>query len=403
MACREVQQPAVEVLDLQPESVELLDHGRELCRGALGGFLEPVDARGVETAAVPGDRTPDRAEVLPGSHEVATPLDQLLGERPNVLERRIRLLRREEAHWGIVTQTVRRLLAPLVLAVLAVSGCGERAEPLGDVPQPYPVTVDGAGEQPTVVEDAPARIVALDPGSAELLLALEVGRKLVGMPAGVENGRGIRTVVTRTGQVDVKEVARLEPDLLVATPSSDLVDVSQAERESGAVLYVQPDSSVDEVMRGTLELGLLVGQPVQARRLVAAVQGQIERVESRLAETEEVTAFVDTGFFITISERSLLGDLIRRARGRSVAGAAPGPDPFPLPRLRTLDPDVYLATSESRVTLKSLRTDPRTAELEAVRSGRFALLPSELVLRAGPRIGRALERVAQALHPDVFP
>jgi iron complex transport system substrate-binding protein len=298
---------------------------------------------------------------------------------------------------------VRRLLALPLLAVVVLSGCGERAEPLGDVPQPYPVTVDGAGEQPAVVEEPPARIVALDPGSAELLLALEVGRRLVGAPAGVKTGRRTRTVVSRTGQVDVDEVAGLEPELLVATPSSDLVDVSQAARESNAVLYVQPDSSVADVLRGTLELGLVVGQPVQARRLIAGIRGQIERIESRLAETAEVTAFVDTGFFITIPESSLLGDLIRRARGMSIAGAAPGPDPFPVPRLRTLDPAVYLATSESRVTLKSLRSDPRTAQLEAVRFGRFALLPSELVLRAGPRIGNALERVAQALHPDVFP
>lgn len=297
----------------------------------------------------------------------------------------------------------RGLLASLLLATLAVSGCGERAEPLGDVPQPYPVTVDGAGQQPTVVDELPARIVALDPGSAELLLALEVGRKLVGAPAGVEAGRRTQTVVSRTGQVDVKDVARLKPDLLVATPSSDLVDVSLAARESGAVLYVQPDSSVADVMRGTLELGLLVGRPVQARQLIAGMRSQIERIESRLVEVTEVTAFVDTGFFITIPERSLLGDLIRRARGKSIAGAAPGPDPFPVPRLRTLDPDVYLATTESRVTLKSLRTDSRTAELEAVRSGAFALLPSELVLRPGPHVGKALERVAQALHPDAFP
>jgi iron complex transport system substrate-binding protein len=111
---------------------------------------------------------------------------------------------------------------------------------------------------------------------------------------------------------------------------------------------------------------------------------------------------VDTGFFITIPQRSLLGDLIRRARGESAAGAAPGPEPLSRSRLRELDPDVYLATSESRVTLRSLRADPRTTELTAVQEGRFVLLPSDLVLRPGPRIGRALEQVARALHPDAF-
>lgn len=296
---------------------------------------------------------------------------------------------------------VRLLL--LAFAVLLATGCGERGEPLGDVAQPYPVTVEGAGEQATIVREPPARIVALDPGSAELLLALEVGRRLVGVPAGVEAGRRAREVISRTGQVDVQEIARLRPDLLVATPSSDLLDVSLAQRESGATLYVQPGSSVADVVRGTLELGLLVGRPVRARRLVAGIQAQIDRIESRLTGQPEVTAFVDTGFFITIPERSLLGDLIRRARGESIAGAAPGPDPFPVSRLRSLDPEVYLATTESRVTLRSLRADRRTARLEAVRTGSFAVLPSDLVLRPGPRVGKALEAVARALHPDAFP
>ena len=39
-----------------------------------------------------------------------------------------------------------------------------------------------------------------------------------------------------------------------------------------------------------------------------------------------VSAFVDTGFFISIPDRSLLGDLIRRAQGESVAGATDGGD-----------------------------------------------------------------------------
>jgi iron complex transport system substrate-binding protein len=293
-------------------------------------------------------------------------------------------------------------LAVLALGLLTAGGCGERSEPLGELVQPYPVTVQGAGERPTAVEERPRRIVALDPGSAELLRTLGVRRGLVGAPAGVRAGRRASVVVSRTGQVDVDEVVRLEPNLLVATPATDALDVALAQRESGAALYVQPDSSLDDVLRGALELGFLVGEPVDARQLTSRIRRQVERVESRVAGEPIVTVFVDTGFFITIPARSLLGDLIDRARGESIAGAAPGPDPFPVSRLERLDPDVYLATRESRVTLESLRADPRTARLSAVQEGRFVLLPSDLVLRPGPRVGRALERVARALHPDAF-
>ena len=297
---------------------------------------------------------------------------------------------------------LRHLLAPFAVAAVAAVGCGERSEPLGDIAQPYPVTVQGAGDQPTVLEGPPRRIVALDGGSAELLRALGARDRLVGVPAGVRAAGRLPEVVSRNGQVDVGDVVGLEPDLLVATPGADALDVALAQRESGAALYVQPDSSVDAVATGAQELGFLVGEPVRARELVTRMRNRVESAESRIAGEPVVTVFVDTGFFISIPERSLLGDLVRRAHGESVGGAAPGPEPVPLTRLRSLDPDVYLATSESRVTLEGLRNDPRTASLTAVQEGRFVLLPSDLVLRPGPRVGAALERVARALHPDAF-
>jgi iron complex transport system substrate-binding protein len=294
----------------------------------------------------------------------------------------------------------RRFLLLAALGALVAAGCGERSEPLGEVPQPFPVTVQGAGDQPTVVREPPRRIVALDEGSAGLLRALGVSARLVGVPSGVRAGRRAREVVDRTGQVDVERVVRAEPDLIVASTAVDALEIALAQRETGAALYIQPDASVEDLLRGAVDLGFLVGEPVRARQLAAGMRAQVERVEARVAGEPLVTVFVDTGFFITIRERSLLGDLIRRARGESVAGPAPGPEPFPVARLRRLDPDVYLATSESRVTLATLRADRRTAGLTAVEEGRVEVVPADLVLRPGPRVGRALGRVARALHPD---
>ena len=307
---------------------------------------------------------------------------------------------------------VRRRPAAAILlsaAVLGTSACGEREEPLGALEQRYPVTVQGAGDRPAVATARPERIVALDSGSAELVLALGARDRLVGVPAAIPRGDGplqappsASEVVSRTQQLRVDEIRRLEPDLIVAAPATDLLDVSRAQRQTGAVAYVQPASSVDDVVRAALELGFLVGEPVGARQVASDIRSRVAAVEERVAAEPVASAFVDTGFFISISGRSLLGDLIRRGQGESVAGATDGSAPFALRRLRRLDPDVYLATSDSRVTLAALRGNPQTARLTAVRDGRFAVLDSELVNRAGPRIGAALEQVAEALHPDAF-
>ena len=302
-----------------------------------------------------------------------------------------------------VVRSSRLLPFVLVCAALLGAGCGERAEPLGTLEQPYPVTVQGAGDQPTVVQGEAQRIVALDPGSAELLVALGAGDRLVGVPAGVRvPGAKPEKVVRRTGTIDVDGVTSLKPDLIVATQTADQLDVARIQRATDAAVYIQPASSLRNVEQGAVDLGFLVGAAPEARQLVGQIQQDVVTIQQKLADVPPVPVFVDTGFFITVSDRSLLGDLVKRAKGTSVAGPSPGPGPYPLADLRDANPQFFLATSDSDTTLESLRANPVTADLAAVRKKRVVIVPANLVTRAGPRVAQGLEAIARALHPDAF-
>jgi iron complex transport system substrate-binding protein len=288
---------------------------------------------------------------------------------------------------------------PLLLSVaLVASACGARAEPLGPLAQEYPVRVEGAGDRAAVLTAPAERIVVLDPGSAEILVALGAAERLVGAPAGVDEAPAVEEVVSPTGQVDVDQIVGLDPDLIVATPAIDQIDVGRAERESGAVAYVQPASSVDDVVRGVIELGFLTGEPATARDLAGSIRLEVGRVERRVAEAASVPVFIDTGFLITVADRSLIGDLVRRARGQSVAGPNPGPDPFEPCEVARLEPAVLLLVVErGRASgAPSFRDCPGNPEIRVER------VSADLVLRPGPRLGEALGAVARALHPDVF-
>lgn len=302
-----------------------------------------------------------------------------------------------------VVRSTRLLPLGLLLAALAGAGCGERAEPLGTLEQPYPVTVQGAGDQPTVLQGQARRILALDPGSAEIVGALGAGDRLVGVPAGVRvRGAKAETVVRQTGAIDVDAAIALRPDLVVATQTADQLDVGRIQRATDAAVYIQPAASLRNVEQGAIDIGFLVGAAPEARQLVGRIEQDVATIQERLASVAPVSVFVDTGFFITASDRSLLGDLVKRAKGASVAGPSPGPGPFPLSDLRDANPQYVLTTSDSDTTLETLRANPVTANLAAVRKKRVEVVPAALVQRAGPRVAQGLEAIARALHPDAF-
>ena len=290
----------------------------------------------------------------------------------------------------------RLFAAALVVVAVGAAGCGERAEPTGELPQTYPVVVRGAGDRPTVASRAPRRIVALDPGSAELVAALGAGRRLVGVPADVDVDA--TEVVNAIGRVNVEAVVRLEPDLVVGTLNTDPLDLTRAARESEAIVYVQPASSVEDVERAAVELGFLLGTAPQARRVVADIRRGMAAIERRVANESVVPTFVDTGFLITVSERSFAGDLVRIARGRNVAGANPGPEPFEPCEVTELGTRVVLVLAEARqrTPAEEFATCPQARRL------RLPKVDQALVLRAGPNVPQALEAVARALHPNAF-
>ena len=106
--------------------------------------------------------------------------------------------------------------------------------------------------------------------------------------------------------------------------------------------------------------------------------------------------FVDLGGRQTASDNTLVGDLIREARGRNVGGGVPEGLPVPVGELLALDPEVYVSVggADPEATPRGVRT----RRLRAVRSGRVHMIDRRL-LSATPAVAQGLDRLARALHP----
>lgn len=274
-----------------------------------------------------------------------------------------------------------RIVAATVLCglVVAATACGERSEPTGASANAYPVTVTGADGTTTRVESRPRRILAV---GSEMLATLQA--------------LGVRAQVLQ----DSAALPSRRFDLTLTWASSEDGDAFLRRRPRGEV-YVAPDRSLEDVQRSLGRIGLLVGKPLPGRRLGDRIGRQRRLVASRLAGAPAASVFLDTGFFHTVSSRSLAGDIIREAGGTNVAGATPEPGPFDLEVLEARDPRFYVATSESGTTLPGLRRNDQTRALTAVKRGRFGVIATSL-LDPGPNVGLAVAALARVLHPDAF-
>ena len=279
------------------------------------------------------------------------------------------------------------LVAAAGALLLGASACGERSEPTAATVPLYPVTVQSANDRPIVAKKPAARIAVLDAPAETILDELGVGGRVV--------------FHAPPNQVDFAKLHRSRPDLVVASETADLRTLSRAARVTGAQVYTAPGDSIHQVEHAITQLGLLTGSPLAARRLVRRIETEQRRVDTKLARVPSVSVFVDTGFFTTVSDQSLIGDVIREAHGTNVAADNADGGPVDASELRQLDPDVYLATSDTDLTLQDLRKNPQTRRLRSIKNGRFAVADAVL-LEPGPNIGEGLAQVARLLHPDAF-
>lgn len=292
----------------------------------------------------------------------------------------------------------RRVLLVALVALLA-AGCGEREEPLAAEVPLYPVSATGADGETIVVEARPERVVALAPGAAELVGALGAGDRLAGVPArtNVPGAQGAPIVTRPSGLVETSAVVALEPDLILAATTTNRDALETAARRTRAAVYVQPDRSIREVVRAVHDLGFLLGDPARARSFAVSLREEIAAVDGAVGPLEPVRVFVDLGLFISPPSDSLVADLVRRAGGTPVGteNAGAPADPCDVVALR---PDVVLRVRDTVAALPG----PRLAcGGRPYAGGRIESVSSPLV-RPGPRIGEALDRIARLLHPDAF-
>lgn len=291
------------------------------------------------------------------------------------------------------------VLALAMASVLATGGCL-----LG---RSRVTVVDDAGREVTL-ERVPERIVSMAPSNTEILFALGVGEKVVGVTsfcnyppevAGVEK-------VGDAFAPDYEKIVSLKPDLVLAVGTAESQLVKGLEGYGMKVLVLQAQT-VDQVLEDIELVGKVTGTEKQARELAEDIRSRVEAVRSKTAQIgpegrARVFWCLDSQLW-TVGPGSFVNDLIAVAGGVNVAAGLGQPyGQFSMESLLEADPDVIvIPVLEPSVPADLARLDG-WSRLEAVRQGRVFTIDPDLVSRPGPRIAEAIESLAALLYPDLF-
>jgi iron complex transport system substrate-binding protein len=250
----------------------------------------------------------------------------------------------------------------------------------------------------------PRRIVSLTPALTEILFAVGAGDRVVGVTQYCDFPPEAKTRTKIGGYVNpsVEAVLALKPDLVLVSPGPGNRDAAQAMRRAGLRLEIVPAETLEESLAAIESVARFAGTEALGRDLAARVRTRLDAVARRVAGMPRVrTLFcIQTDPIIAAGRDTLPSQLLELAGGTNVV------EPARYPRLDVeavagAKPEVIL---QARMDLA--QGDPHAEDLfwkrwpsiPAVAHGRVVVLPDDLTLRPGPRVGEAAEELAAILH-----
>lgn len=307
--------------------------------------------------------------------------------------RSVRTLQRDNREWRLCAALV--VLSTLSVAIV-VSACSSSAP---DTRGLKPIT-DEIGRE-ILVKPEPRRIVSLAPSITEVLFALGLGDRIVGVTSFCDYPpeAAAKEKVGDTLRPSIERIVALRTDLVIASTASQLQQFVYNLDEVSIPVYVSDPRGVDGVLESIISIGELTGTTARARELTGELRGRVESVRTRLSgkQRPRVLCILGGSPLITIGARSFITDLINQAGGQSISEDLAGDYPqYSLETAVAKRPEViFNQTGEDGLP-------ERLKETPAGRSGRVFHIDDNLLLRPGPRIIDGLEQMALRLHPEVF-
>ena len=262
------------------------------------------------------------------------------------------------------------------------------------------------------IENPPERIVSLSPANTEILFALGLDEKIVGVteyctyPEAALSKEKIGGFST----VNIEKVSVLNPDLIVAADGNSEETVAHLRELGFTVITINADT-IDTTLDDILLLGKATGADDEAEALVSSMKEDLAEIAEKTSAEEKPTILhcMWTDPLWVSGSGTFQDEMITAAGGVNAAADEGGWVALTMEKFLTMNPDIIVVDSGNGMGVgadDALRDfflkDPRMQSLSAVQNEQVYVVNADIIDRGGPRIVEGVEALAEIAHPDIF-
>ncbi len=296
----------------------------------------------------------------------------------------------------IFTRGTNWFLPALLSIALTLTACG----PTEQTPVEY--VFDDLGRL-VAINGTPQRIISLAPSNTEILFALGLGDKVVGVtdwcdypPEAFEKEK-----VGSYDTPDIEKIVALNPDLILVAHGTTM-DIINNLVGLGLTVFGIKTTDLDDLLNDIRRVGEITDKELEAQALTSEMESRIESVTDETLELEHRPRI----FYIvwhdplwTAGSGTFIHELIEMGGGVNICQDTTGYPTISIEEVIARDPEIIISSQWSydwAINASEL------ASTNASQTGRIFTCDDDLVQRPGPRLVEGLEWFAHFIHPEIF-
>ncbi len=271
----------------------------------------------------------------------------------------------------------------------------------------YTVTDDLDKE--LIFEEVPATVVSLIPSNTEILYEIGAGDKVIGA-TDYDNYPAEAAEVERVSDsvaFNAERIIELEPDVVIGYSTGAPTGYDELEAAGIQVFVIESAESFEDVYGDIEQLSTVMGLEDKGDEVIQSIQQQIEDVQEKVAIVEEKKQLYfeisPSPEIYTTGQKTFQQEILNHAQVDNLFGDLEGWPQISEEEVIKRNPKIIATTvSYMEDPIGEIKSREGWKDIKAIQNDQVFFLDSDITSRPGPRIGDAVELVAETVYPEAF-